>query len=90
MMDFEDGVAVVNREKDLSGQSILLPTFNYVMSTIWYGSNAGTGWMEKFDWGFVDEDGKRICDLIFSGAFPTDNRYAAVAVSDMWGGIKFK
>lgn len=90
IMDFEDGVAVVNRERDMSGTSIFFPTFNYAMSTMWYGVHSGMSWMEDFDWGFVDEDGKRICDLIFSGAFPTENRYAAVEISDMWGVIRFK
>ena len=90
MMDFEDGIALVNREKDLSGTSFLFPSFNYAMASGWYDGNYENHWMEKFEWGFVDKDRKRICDLMFSGAFPSDNRYAAVSVSDMWGVIKFK
>ena len=89
MMDFDDGIALVNKDKP-SDNDPFTSEFIIPMTKRWYYRRDDTKWMERYEWGFVNEERKEICDYIFSGAFPTDNRYAAVAVSDMWGVIRFK
>ena len=89
MMDFDDGIALVNKDKP-SDNDPFTSEFIIPMTKRWYYRRDDTKWMDSYEWSFVNEERKEVCDYIFSGAFPTDNRYAAVAVSDMWGGIKFK
>ena len=89
MMDFDDGIALVNKDKP-SDNDPFTTDFIIPMTKRWYYRRDDTKWMERYEWGFVNEERKEICDYIFSGAFPTDNRYAAVSVSDMWGVIRFR
>ena len=89
MMDFDDGIALVNKDKP-SDNDPFTSEFIIPMTKRWYYRRDDTKWMDSYEWSFVNEERKEICDYIFSGAFPTDNRYAAVAVSDMWGVIRFK
>ena len=89
MMDFDDGIVLVNKDKP-SDNDPFTSEFIIPLTKRWYYRRDDTKWMDRYEWSFVNEERKEICDYFFSGAFPTDNRYAAVAVSDMWGVIRFK
>ena len=89
MMDFDDGIALVNKDKP-SDNDPFTTDFIIPMTKRWYYRRDDTKWMDSYEWSFVNEERKEVCDYIFSGAFPTDNRYAAVSVSDMWGVIRFR